>query len=265
MADELLEDAPPAEVETAPEPEPFTLPEDFASQVQSWDIPVDALPDAVARYKALQTEEGVIDAFIAEGLSLGFGVKELQRLFDDEQAAAAQQPATSAPVVEEDPDRYITAAEVQQVLESVRQEQQQIAQQSQQAAFQVQQQRTFDAMDAWFTSQGITDEEERQAIARFGEKHILPGQNSYDPRIAVSALERGKAEHEAFIERQAQAYLAKKGLVAQAQPTPPGGGQTFAGDGGDDPAPNYAELRGGALKAAKERVRQRLREAGELG
>jgi len=262
MDEEIIE----TPAEEAPEPEPFTLPEDFASQVQGWDVPIDALPAAVEQYKALQTEEGVIDAFIATGQSLGFGLKELNRLFDEEAPAPVAPAAPAAPAEPEDPDRLMTAAEVQAMLAEVRGEQEQFQQALTQKEHQARQEQVFGAMNQWFDSQDVKDEQTRRQIATFGEKHVLPTQDSYDPRVAIAALERGKAEYDAWVEAEAQNYLKRKQAAAKGQPTPVGGGSggTSGGDGGGEQV-DYQKLGGAALDTAKERVRARLRASDELG
>jgi hypothetical protein len=261
----------PEEIEVAEpvvEPEPFTLPEDFATQVQQWDIPVEHLGDAAAQYKALQTEEGVIDAFIATGQSLGFGLKDLNRLFEDEVPLPAA-PTPSAPAVEPpDPDGIMTRAQVDEMIAGLRSESQAAEQARQQQAEEARQAQVFGAINQWYETNKVTDPAARRAIAGFGEAHIAPNQDSYDPRVALAALEAGKAEYEAWRQADAQAYLAVKQQQANAQPTPPGGGTGgAAGGGGDNAAPNYAELakKGEALNTARERVRARLRESGDLG
>lgn len=253
---ELIAD--PAE----PEPTPFSLPEDFASQVESWGVPVDELAQAAAFHKSLQTQDGVIEAFIQTGQSLGFGIKELNRLFEDEPAPA---PVTPAPTPHEeplDPERLMTAAEVDALLDKVRAETTEFRQQQEQREQEAQQRTVFNAMDQWFDGQGVPDMETRRQIAAFGEKHVVG--NSYDPAVAIRALEAGKAEYDAWIDGQARAYLQRKAAAAGKQPTPVGGAVGHAG-GSDEPPFTYEGQGRTAMDAAKQRVRDRLRQSGELG
>lgn len=269
-----------AAVETEPvtepvvEETPFELPEDFADQVKGWDVPVDEIAQAVALHKALQTEDGVIDAFIRTGQSLGFGIKELQRLFaeDPEAAVAAVAAVTAAPaptvdpILGDDPDRLLTAAEVKAIMDRERESFDQRFTQSEQArqqeSFEQRQKQVFGAIDGWFTANGITDANERRMIAQLGEATILPNQDSYDPAVSLAALERGKAEYDTFLESQAAKYIAKKAGTAQAQPTAVGGGSAAGAE--EEGEVNYKDLRSAALSTAKERVRARLRDAGEM-
>lgn len=259
--------------EAAPE---FTLPEDFAQTVQGWDVPVDKLAEAVELYKGLQTEDGVIDNFTVLGQKLGFGMHEMERLFltDEElaqqlakQAAPFLAPApvaSTAPVEPEDPERLMTAAEVRALVEAERAtsdsrfsefQQQQV--EAQQQAFQARQTQTFAAIGEWFKTNDIVSEEAQAIIARLGEKTLDPTADSYDPQVAIAALERGKEAYDKFVETEAEARLRKKAVVAGAQPASIGeGGGTDAGDG--DTAPDYKALGGDALVAAKKRVRERL-------
>lgn len=249
--------------EPAVEPEPFTLPDDFATRVQEWDVPLDQLETAAKQYKSLQTEEGIIDAFIATGQSLGFGLKDLNKLFDEEPAPAAP-AAPAAPVEPVDPEALMSRAEVEAMLADVRRETADYALQQEQARFQEKQNITFAAIDQWFGQAGVDDPETRRMIAQFGERHILPNQDSYDPRVALAALEQGRADYDAFVQKEAQRYLAAKGAQANGQPTSIGRTPASA-PGNEEPPADYASLGQKALATAKERVRARLREAGEIG
>lgn len=262
MSDDLIPEPEVPPVEPTVEPEPFTLPEDFATQVQGWELELDKLPEAVETYKRLQTEEGVIDGFISMGQQLGFGIKELNKLFAEEETPAPAAPAAPAPEPL-DPERLMTAAEVEELLGKQREELVTFRQEQEQASAQAKQQQVYNAMDSWFEAQGVSDQDTRFAIAKRGEKHVLQGQDGYDPRVAIAALERGKVEYDAWVEAEAQAYLKKKQTAANGQPTALGGAPTHGG-GGEDAAPDYSKLGRGALDVARERVRQRLRENGEL-
>lgn len=256
-------EVPEVPVETAPEPEPFTLPEDFATQVQTWDIPVDKLAEAAQMYKAAQTEEGVIDGFIAYGQSLGFGLKELNRLFEDEAPAAPAAPvAPQAPTP--DPEALMTRAEVDAEIARIREEQQQFVQSQEQRAQAAKQAQVMDGIGTWFSQAGVEDEQTRKLIAGFGEKHVAPNADPYDMRVVAAALERGKADYEAFLQGEAQRYLKGKAASAANQPTPVGGAPA-ATTGSDEAPVDYVAARGGAFDLARQRVRDRLRAAGELG
>lgn len=256
-------------VSTEPEETPFELPEDFADQVKGWGVPLDEIPQAVARHKGLQSEDGVVDEWIALGQNLGFGIKELQRLFEDEVAPPAAPVVPAAPEVDpilgDDPERLLTAAEVKQIMDDQRAQfegrftasEQERAEKEQEARTKV----VFGAIEGWFEKNEISDPDERRLIAQMGEATIAAGADSYDPAVSLAALERGKAAYDAFVEKQAQAYLAKKAGTAQGQPTGLGGG-TAGGEA--EPETDYAKLGQGALSAAKAKVRERLRASGEL-
>lgn len=264
-----------AETEVAPEAEPevveesFSLPEDFTAQVQSWGVPVDELAQAAALHKSLQTEDGVVEQFIATGQSLGFGIKEMQRLFADEPVTPAAPAAPAAPVPDpilgDDPDRLLTAAEVKAIVDAQRTEFEGRFTQSEEArqaeAFAAQQKQTFGAIENWFDGKEIKDKETRAFVAQLAERTIPAGANSYDPVVVTAALERGFAEYESFVEKQAQAYISKKGGTALTQPTHVGGGTAGAEA---EPETDYAKLGQSALSTAMKKVRDRLRESGEL-
>jgi hypothetical protein len=264
--DEIIEE-PPAEPAEVVE-DAFALPEDFADQVKGWDIPLDELPQAVAFHKALQSEDGVIDTFIRTGQSLGFGLKELEGLLGPETPAEPAAPAAPVPdpIIGDDPDRLLSAAEVAQIMERERaqfEERFTKADEERQAKeFAAVQKATFDRIDQFFDSKEISDPETRRFVAQLGEKTIPAGANSYDPAVVQAALERGLAAYEDFVEKQAAAYIARKAGTAQGQPTPVGGGSAPGGEGDDEV--DYAKLGNKALDTARERVRARLRENGEL-
>lgn len=250
------------------EPE-FVLPEDFADQVKSWGVSPDELAQAAALHKALQTEDGVVEQFIATGQSLGFGVRELQRLFADEPVTPAAPAAPAAPVPDpilgDDPERLLTAAEVKDIMDRQRDEFEGRFTQSetdrQRDALEAKQKVVFGAIDSFFEGHEIKDQETRAFIANLAEKTIPAGADSYDTAVVGAALERGFAEYESFVEKQAQAYIAKKGGTALSQPTHVGGGT--AGAEAEEET-DYVKLGQGALNAAKEKVRARLRDSGEL-
>lgn len=246
------------------EPEAFTLPDDFATQVQSWGVPIEAIPEAVERYKSLQTEDGVIDAFIATGQSLGFGLKDLNRLFQDEVVAPPTPAATPAHVEAPDPEALMTRAEVDAMLTQVRTEQQSYVQQQEQARLEAAQAEVHRGIEGWFDGQEVTDQHTRTSIANFAQKHVLANQNPYDMRVIASALERGKAEYDAWVEAEAQNYLRKKVAKAGGQPTSLGGAPSGTIGNEDAPA-DYVAAGGKAMDLARQRVRDRLRAAGELG
>lgn len=249
------------------EPE-FLLPEDFTDQVKSWGVSVDELAQAAALHKALQTEDGVVEQFIATGQSLGFGIKELQRLFADEVAPVAPvAPAapTPDPILGDDPDRLLTASEVKAIVDRQRDEfEGRFTQSETQRAEAEQAQRqkiAFGTIESFFDGKEVKDGETRAFIAQLAERTIPATADSFDPAVLNAALERGMAEYEAFVEKQAQAFIAKKAGTAAAQPTHVGGGTA----GGEAEAEtDYAKLGQGALNAAKEKVRARLRDSGEL-
>lgn len=267
-AEEIIADEPVEEA--APE---FILPEDFAQTVQGWDVPVDRLADAAELFKLSQSEEGQIDLFVRYGQNLGFGIKELEKLFADEPIAPPQQVApapVAAPVEPEDPDRLLSAAEVRQMLEAEREsydskfnefQQAQVAQEQRQIANRQNEIRGM--VDAWFTEQGISDQKTKAMISTFGEQTLPVGADTMDPKVVMAGFQAGKAAYDEFVEAAAEDRLRKKAVVAGAQPTAVGEAGGSAGSEGDESAPNYAEMgRTGAdpMAAAKARVRKRLLE-----
>lgn len=262
MPEEIIEPEAGSAPEGVVEPEPFTLPEDFATRVQSWDIDLESLPEAVDYYKRLQNEEGVIETFIQTGQSLGFGVNDLQKLFGPEEGGGSAPAPTAAPVpaaAPPDPEELLSRREVEEYVSQVRAEFAQSEERRAAEALQARQDTVRGAMGEWFKGQEIEDESVQFAIANLGQKHVLPGQDVLDPKTALAALEKGKLEYDRIVEAEAQRYLQKKGLVVQGSPTNIGGSQTHAGDGGEQFT--YEGKGQKALETAKDRVRKKLAEA----
>lgn len=268
-------DSSPASPEGAPadlgteggtgEAEVFTLPENFADTVKSWELDDLSRADEYVKLgKALETEEGVIDGFIGLGQKLGLGVKDLERLFAEDQPAAPQAAApVPAPAEAPDPDRLLTQAEVDKLIEERVLGPQREAQERQAQELQaLRQKQTFDTIDQWFAGKEGLDDEAKQVIVALADRTIPADADSWDPKVAVAALERGAAAYEALMEKQAQAYIAKKAAQGQALPTNIGSGSTPGGEA--EEAPDYVAARGKALDVARARVRARLRAAGEM-
>jgi hypothetical protein len=254
----------------APEDLPFELPDGFAETVKGWDIPIDQLPRAVETFKGLQTEEGQIEAFLTFGQQLGFGLKDMERLFDDEVAAVTSPVETPAPPAPteaeiEERDRPLTRGELAAIREEIRNDVQGEFTQREAAQAEARNQYTFQVIGRWYNDNEITDPAAQAVIARLGEDIAhANGADTYDPAVAVWALEQGRAAYDGFVEGEAQKALARKAAIAQQQPTSIGGagGSPTAGDG-EEPF-DYSAQKGAALQSAKARVRARMRASGEI-
>jgi hypothetical protein len=253
----------------APEDPPFELPEGFAETVKGWDIPIDQLPRAIETFKGLQTEEGQIEAFLTFGQQLGFGLKDMERLFEDEvpTAPVAEPVAPPEPTEAEleELERPLTRRELAAIREEIRDEVKGEFTQREEAQKAATQQETFAVIGRWYNDNEITDPAAQAVIARLGEDIAhANGADTYDPTVAVWALEQGRAAYDGFVEAEAQKALARKAAIASQQPTAIGasGGSPAAGD--EEEPFDYAEQKGKALQSAKARVRARMRASGEI-
>lgn len=202
-------EAPP--VEEPPAPEPFGG--YFADETEA--------QAAQRLYQATQSEDGVISLFLEAGRNLGLGLKEMQALFDD---LSGQEPAE-----EPDLDEPLTRGEFlaeQQKREAAA------------AAAEAERVRSAasSAVDSTMAELGVAptlDGKPNPAYAlvlQLGDKHF--DDKNITPESAAEAVRRGHAEYQALVERESQAYLARKKAKADAVPAAPVG----AGPAAEPPA-----------------------------
>lgn len=275
--DELTEDvedqeveAPEGELEEAEAPEaelePYELPEDFAPWVKEVGGP-DTLREAAQIYQALQTEEGVVDAFYQIGRALGFSTRELQKLFEEE--VAAQGATLPAPVAGNAPvSQDMKQAETGNI------EDQRVAAMEQRIAAFEQQQReavAVQTIEATLAELGVSDEHKR-LVVQIGATYLPDDARGMDPHLIRNALYQAKTEVDNYFTAKEGERLANKAQTKRGLPK--GGGLTGKGGGGaaggESDLPDYAAIaakQGGAAayQAAKARFRARMKQAGEYG
>lgn len=246
----------PVEGEEVAAPEPWSAPEGFGEKFTEWGVEVNDLDSAVGIYKALQTEAGVID-MVVEGLrSLGFGVKDIERILREDGAtpAEATAAATAAPAADDDDEALLTKADVKRML------QQDVIIPQQEAQHRAVVSSAQAVIGSFFDSREIKDPQTQESVRALAKQYLQDG--DWDPSHIAAALERGNADFEKVIETQAKAYLARKASDAEKLPTPVGGN---VGGGEAEDKPDYAKLGIGALEAARKRVRARMTASGDLG
>lgn len=237
------------DVDPAGDPAPSDPPADptLEERLEQWGG-IDAVSDAVAIREALQTEEGVTQLFFESARSLGYGTREIQG-FIDGTAPVPKELGGDAPDKDDlDPDRVLTAAEVQQMIaeQAVKPLQEQQAQQVA-AAQQVAVSGALDALK-------VEDPDERIAILNLGQKYLKEGDE--DPEALAAAVRRGHADFITMVERQAKAYLATKQGQRDGTPTPVTGGGTTGG-GEDTEDLSFEKFGNNVLKEAMRRARTR--------
>lgn len=242
--------------------EVYELPEDFAPWVKEVGGP-DTLREAQQIYSALQTEEGVVDAFYQIGRALGFSTKEIARLFEEEVAAQGPQAAPQAPATPLSPQGQQAPAPDDR-----------LAQYEQRlAAFEEQQRQQVANMtiEQTLAELNVPDDLKR-LVVQVGATYLPEDARGMDPRLIRNALYQAKNEVDNLMAAQEGARLETKAKTKRSLPAGGGlSGKTGGGAAGGEPdTPDYSAIaakQGGAAayQAAKARFRARMRQAGEYG
>lgn len=237
-------ETPPAAGAETPAPDTGTpaAPEAPASEASEAPAPVDwnervtgwggeqAIEDALAIADALRDEEGV-RALVEEGLKhLGL---DPTKVF-----------TPAEPTEEDDPDRLLTAREVEERLAAERQARANEVLQDRIRVASV-------AVDNTRTALGIESEEEWDLVRTFAQRHTTP--DELDPDRLAEAVKAGYADMQRAVEAQAKRYTEQRAAANDSVPEPIVGGGVSSGDG-DAPAPkNMDEARVAARRMLKER------------
>lgn len=185
-------------------------------------------------YEASRSEDGVIQLFIEAGRSLGLGLKEIEALF------TGAQVAEEAAVEEIDLDEPLTMGAWQEL-----QRKQAEATQAQQAA--AAQATAKEAVRTTVEALGLDPTDPAtKVILQFGDNHI---KGDFSPENVAKAVRQGHADYQAQVERDAQAYLAKKVAAGAAVPKAP------AGTPAAEPAAAEPQNTSEAIKLARQRMR----------
>jgi hypothetical protein len=210
-------------VEQVAETEQVTEPVvDWAARVNEWGGE-DTVAQAIALQQALATRDGVQALFQEAGRALGLGDAAIAALFED---ATAAEPEPSVEDILADPDRILTAGEIQRILDA-RTEQQQAQTREQQQA-----QAVLSSIEDAFETLKIADEEDRLAVLAIADTYVPQAQKS-DPAAISSAIRRAHEHFQAKVAQQAEAIVRGRAETNEQLPNllPTGGGS----GGGESP------------------------------
>lgn len=233
--------APATEVTTEPDPalaDPVVVPSeeiDWSKRVEEWGGE-QSIADAISIAQALQDEDGV-KALVQEGLKhLGY---DPNTVFNA--------PAGTGPEAEpEDPDRLMTAAEVEARIQSIRDEQTQ-------AEAAANDSRAQQAVYSTIEGLELADDDERRAVLSFAQKYASPEERN--PEVLVAAIAAGHADYVKTLEAAATRYVTKRQEANAEVPTPLNSG----GSPGGEEAPQPKNM-----DDARAAARRYLKAAGEL-
>lgn len=184
-----------------------TRAQEALAHIERWGSPED-VSRAVEIDKALQTEAGVTSLFVQAGRSLGLSDAQLDALF------APASPVVTEPVEEEDPDRVLTMKEARELFaKELATQQTQTAEQAAQTQRETLAQST---LAETFTTLGVTDEVEKQALLAAADKFH---DGSLDPERIRASLRKGFAELERVANARRETYLRGKLEGAAALPS----------------------------------------------
>lgn len=188
----------------------------------------EAIEAAQRMYQAAATEDGVIQLFLESGRSLGLGLKDLQALFTELGADLPEPP---------DPDEPITRREFDEM--TAKQQQAEADRQTAKVTEAARQ-----AVRDTVTALGLDPEDSATTlILQLGDKHL---KGDLTPSAVAAAVRQGHADYQAQIEKEAQAYLAKKVAQGAAVPSAPAGAAAPS-----EPAPAEHQDVATAIKAAR--------------
>lgn len=159
----------------------------------------DTIEAATRLYQAAQTEEGIIQLFLEAGTRLGVGLDRIQALFG---ADAGTDDAAD----DEDLDRSLTIREFQEL--QAKQEAERKAKETEAARAGAQK-----VIQSTLGELGVDlDDPSAEVILKMGDRYLKGDLSS---EAVAAAVRRGHADYIAQIEKQHQAYLAKKRQAAK--------------------------------------------------
>ena len=232
----VVEGTPPAAPEGTPAP-----PVDYAAKVTEWGGE-DAVQRALRIDAALGTSEGQ-ETLIRQGLELrGFNQQQIDAFLKSSAPAPGPQVESIEDLLK-DPERQLTAGEIQRVLEARDQSRQQ--QQDAQAVAA----RVATSINDVVRELKIPDAN-RAVILNIADQFLpVPGEVPDNPAQVKAAIEKGVAEFARQVREEAKNLVENKGLVHSQLPTP----LPAAGGGGGTESPQEPN----SVAEASARVRAR--------
>lgn len=228
------------EGEAAPVEEP--APVDWAARVDEWGGET-SIAEALAIREALSTREGVTELFRQASVLLGVeAAKELLGI----ESAPAEPAGEAEPTIDEllaDPERVLTAGELQRILAHERQQAQTQTQAQRQA------QAVISSIESTFEDLKIEAEDDRIAILTLADS-LVPADRQSDPAAVAQGIRTAHAKYQDKVKAAAEAIVAQRAAAHDALPTPlPAGGS-----GGGEPVVGEPQT----LAEAKERARKQM-------
>jgi hypothetical protein len=231
---------------TSSESQPASAAEiDWAKRVNEEWGGEQAIVSALELQAALQTREGVDALFREAGRALGIGDAALDALFVKETPSSEQQ-ALSVDDLLADPERVLTAGEIQAILDA-RERQAQV----ERAAAAAEEQLRM-AIDSTLNSLQVTDPSDRKIVLALADEIIGTVTHATKPEAVDQAIRTAHARWQAKVQQEAQTYVQTKHAAHEQLPSPLPSG---SGAGGEVVPPPSS------LEEAKRRTREQFRAA----
>lgn len=238
VADAPVADAPVADAPVVADP---NAPVDYAAKVAEWGGD-EAIARALQIDKALDTTEGQ-EALVVQHLQLrGFSSEQIEAFLRPPAAPAAEGEESVADLLK-DPDRQLTAGEIQRVLEAREQTTQQ-AQTQREQTLAIQ-----SSITATLTKLEVPKENAQTILTLADQFMPTPGTVANDPDVIEAAITKGKAEFDRQVQEEAKRYVEGKGAAHEKLPQP----LPTGGTGGTE-TPTEPQ----SVAEASERVRNKL-------
>lgn len=196
----------------------------------------DAVRQAAELHKSLQTEDGVWDMFFQAGRALGLGVREIEALFNAQQA----EPDAAGPA----DDDVMTYGQFKAMMEETVTKPQQVRDQQMAEAMARQ------SIDSTINALGVQDQGIRDAILQLGDRYLS---DDISPAAVKKAVEQGHADYLKLVAAERAKYVSDKREQGAGVPKAPAGGSTAPatadGQFGEEPK-DITE----AIKRARQRI-----------
>lgn len=216
---------------------------EYEKSLEEWGG-ADTVKQALDWVNWAQTEEGAVDLWVQLGQKLGLGIREMEALFKEGEAAGAAGAGVGDEVIAD--DQVITMAEARKLIEQELREKVEAPRTKEQQVTQAR-----EAVSTVLNELGVDDQTDAGDILQLGDKYLPAG--SMDPKEIAAAVRKGYADWERLVGERAQAYVKKRAELNGGVPKAPAGGGAPA-----NPPPEPPK----DVEEAKRRVREKIRAAG---
>jgi HEPN domain-containing protein len=198
----------------------------------------DAVKAAWDFRQSLKTEEGVVDAFVEMGVTLGLTPQQMASLFPEQAAEALAEAEREAeegskPMTRREAEEYVQQLIADSVLAPLE------AQQTAQAT------ETIRGVVHTELAELKVPEEDRELLLRFADNHIAE-EDRFDPAKVKAAIAAGAEDFDKYAKALVERRIAAKVKTNEGIPSPVSGGSTGGGEEQSEPM---------SLAEAKARVR----------